>query len=76
MAKIYTLCINWQKAKQEKPQTKERLKWVHIQAFNEGDDVSNYLQYFDKYDDGWRVYIYTSRKKAFEIFKNTMEQGN
>lgn len=75
MKKIYILSINWHKAQQEKPHSLDRLKYVKLQAFNEGDDIANYIQYFDKYEDGWRVYIYITYKKASQIFEMAMNKG-
>lgn len=74
MNKFYIVCINWDKAKQEKPHTMERLKYVKLNAFNEGSDISNYIQYYDKYNEGWRVYLFKTRKKAEQIFNITMNK--
>ena len=67
---IYLVCVNWDKVKTEKPRTIERLKYVKLTRFNECDDIAGYVQFFDNYDDGWRIYIYTTFKKAKEMFDN------
>lgn len=74
MNKIYLLAINWQKAKNERANSLERLHYVKIMQATEGADISNWVQYFDDYADGWRVYLYTKRRQAEQLFNDTMKK--
>lgn len=72
MKKIYYVAINWQKAQHEKPNTTERLKFVKLYGTNEGNDIAQWLSYFSDYDNGWRIYSFTTLKHASELFNKTM----
>lgn len=71
---VYIVAINWEKAKNEKTNSIERLKYVKIMKATEGSDISNWAQYFDNYANGWRVYIYTSKRQATQLFEDTMKK--
>lgn len=71
---IYIVAVNWDKAKSEKINSLERLHYVKVLQVTEGADIANWVQYFDNYADGWRVYLYTSRRQATQLFDDIMKK--
>lgn len=68
--KIYFMAVNWEKINQDNSEDLEKGVWrIDI---NENNDVAHMINKF-KYDEGWRVYAFTTKKARDELAGRTIK---
>ena len=72
--RIIIVAINWQKVLKEEPCSIERAHYIKCLNKYEGEDIAEFIQHFDDYEDGWRVYVFSRIKQADELVQNTLKQ--
>lgn len=66
--KVYLMAVNWQTLNQDNANELEAGVWRFDVA--ENNDIAHIMERF-KYSEGWRVYVFTTKKARDEIASRT-----
>lgn len=67
MSKVYLMAVNWQTLNQDNADEFEKVWRFDVV---ENNDIAHIMERF-KYSEGWRVYVFTTKKARDEIASRT-----